>query len=75
VNSVVPKYYAEKGWTTKYCPTEWDANFPEPNLADLAKLSAEDPAEVRRYIGLAEDRLAELGPFLGRSTATKDHAC
>ncbi|MGB9416186.1 MAG: hypothetical protein WCB58_07710 [Acidobacteriaceae bacterium] len=45
------------------------------NLAYLTKLSAEDPAEVRRYIGLAEDRLAEMARFLDGSTTPKDHAC
>lgn len=45
------------------------------NLAYLTKLSAEDPAEVRRYMGLAEDRLAELVDFLGGSITPKDHEC
>jgi hypothetical protein len=34
------------------------------NLAYLTKLSAEEPLEVRKYTGLAEDRLAELVRFL-----------
>jgi hypothetical protein len=40
------------------------------NLAYLTKFSAEDPAEVRRYVGLAEDRLADLVDFLGGSKTT-----
>jgi hypothetical protein len=45
------------------------------NLAYLTRFSAEDPVEVRKYMGLAEDRLTELAGFLGGSTSTKDRAC
>jgi hypothetical protein len=44
------------------------------NLAYLTKFSAEDPIEVRRYMGLAENRLTELAGLLGGSTTPKDQA-
>jgi hypothetical protein len=35
------------------------------DLAYLTKVKAEDPVEVRGYVGLTEDRLADLIGFLG----------
>ena len=42
------------------------------NLAYLTRVSADDPTEVRRFTGLAEDRLTELARFIG-STTPKDY--
>ena len=45
------------------------------NLAYLTKVNAEDPVEVRKYVGFTEDRLTELAGLLGGSTTPKDRAC